>query len=85
MLEAMSRPGIEHKFVAGLADREGLETYRKSGTWRSFHADSMLVRSGDQAYVMVALANDPEGGAWLERLAQPLHELALSQPAPQGR
>lgn len=84
MLEAMSRPGIAHKFVAGLAGREGLEIYRKSGTWRSFHADSMLVRSGDQAYVMVALADDPEGGAWLERLAQPLHDLALSPPVPQG-
>ena len=85
MLDAMSRPAIAHKFVKGLADLEGLETYRKSGTWRSFHADSMLVRSGDQAYVMVALADDPEGGAWLERLAQPLHELALSPPVPQGR
>lgn len=85
MLEALSRPGIEHKFVKGLASREGLEIYRKSGTWRSFHADSMLVRAGGQAYVIVAVADDPEGGAWLEQLAQPLHELALSEPERPGQ
>jgi beta-lactamase class A len=80
MLQALSRPGIEHKFVKGLSSVEGLELYRKSGTWRSFHADSVLVRSGEHAYVLAALADDPEGETWLERLAQPLHDLAMAPP-----
>jgi beta-lactamase class A len=77
----MSEPGIEHKFVKGLEGHDELEMYRKSGTWRDFHADSALVETGDQAYVMVALAHSPRGSAWLQHLAEPLHILAMtSQP-----
>jgi beta-lactamase class A len=76
MREALSNPGIRHKFVKALATHPDLEIYRKSGTWKTFHADSALVRDGDQAYVMVALAHSPKGSRWLERLAEPLHRLA---------
>jgi len=38
-----------------------------------------LVRTEVLAYSMVALANNPDGAAWLEQLAAPLHELAISQ------
>jgi beta-lactamase class A len=78
MREAMSNPGIQHKFVKGLAGHEDLKMYRKSGTWREFHADSVLVESQDKVYVMVALARGAQGSDWLESLAEPLHELALS-------
>ena len=78
MLDVLSRPGISHKFVKGLESYEGLEIYRKSGTWRTFHADSALVRFKGNAYIMVALAHSPDGAAWLEQLASPLHELAVS-------
>ena len=78
MREAMVNPGINHKFVKGLAGHEDLEMYRKSGSWRDFHSDSALVETGDQAYVMVALARNKRGSKWLERLAEPLHRLALS-------
>ena len=78
MLDVLSRPGISHKFVKGLESYEGLEIYRKSGTWKTFHADSALVRFKGNAYIMVALAHSPDGAAWLEQLAAPLHELAIS-------
>jgi beta-lactamase class A len=78
MLDVLSRPGISHKFVKGLESYEGLEIYRKSGTWKTFHADSALVRFKGNAYIMVALAHSPDGAAWLEQLASPLHELAIS-------
>jgi beta-lactamase class A len=78
MREAMSEPGIRHKFVKGLASHDDLRMFRKSGTWRDFHADSVLVETGDQAYVMVALAHSKKGSAWLEGLAEPLHQLAVS-------
>lgn len=81
MREAMSEPGIEHKFVKGLAGHDDLQMFRKSGTWREFHADSVLVEMDGQAYVMVALARSALGSAWMEYLAEPLHRLATSVPA----
>jgi len=81
MLDVLSRPGISHKFVKGLEAYPNLEIFRKSGTWRTYHADSALVRTEGLAYIMVALANNANGAAWLEQLAGPLHELAVSQNA----
>jgi beta-lactamase class A len=79
MRSALSKPGLDHKFVKGLSAYDGLDLYRKSGSWKQFHADSMLVETqGGGAYVLVALAKDPAGSAWLEDLAAPLHRLALS-------
>jgi beta-lactamase class A len=78
MLDAMSEPGIRHKFVKGLSGHDDLRLYRKSGTWRDFHADSALVETGEQAYVMVGLAHSKRGSRWLERLAEPLHEIATA-------
>ena len=45
MLDVLSRPGISHKFVKGLKAYPELKIYRKSGTWRTYHADSALVRT----------------------------------------
>ena len=78
MLDVLSNPGIRHKFVKGLSAYPDLQIYRKSGTWRTYHADSALVRTEGLAYIMVALANNQYGAAWLERLAAPLHELAIT-------
>lgn len=83
MLDALSNPGIEHKFVKGLKRYEDIELFRKSGSWRVWHADSALVHAGDAVYVMVGLAHSRKGGDWLERLAAPLHELATA-PAGAG-
>ena len=79
MLDVLSRPGISHKFVKGLEAYPNLEIFRKSGTWKTYHADSALVRTDGLAYIIVALANNVNGAAWLEQLAGPLHELAVSQ------
>jgi len=81
MLETLAEPGIEHKFVKALAPYRVDEVFRKSGTWRQYHADSALVRVAGHSYVMVALAQDPRGSAWLERLGAGLHELATSWQA----
>ena len=81
MLDVLSRPGVSHKFVKGLEAYPDLEIFRKSGTWKTYHADSALVRTEGLAYIMVALANNANGAAWLEQLAGPLHELAVSQNA----
>ena len=73
MKAMLAKPGIEHKFVKGLAGLQGLEIYRKSGSWRRWHADSALVEAGRHRYILVALAEHPLGGRWLTRMAAPLH------------
>ena len=79
MLEALSDPAISHKFVKGLKGVPDLEVLRKSGTWRNFHSDSALVHFEDETYIIVGLANHPDGGKWLTQLARPLNDLVKSQ------
>lgn len=78
MKEILSRPALNHKFVKGLRSRPGVKLYRKSGTWKQFHADSALVEYGTRKYIVVGLAEDSRGGKWLEELAAPLHDLVVN-------
>lgn len=75
MQEVLSRPGISHKFVAGLAAEEVEELWRKSGTWEDFHADSVLVQSAEGNYILVGLAEGPKGEQLLRQLARAVHQL----------
>ena len=83
MKSALSEPGIRHKFVKGLEQRPEATIYRKSGTWRQFHADGALIESGGHKLVLVGLVDDPRGGEWLASIAAPLHDLVVKgqQPA----
>ena len=78
MKDVLSRPGIHHKFVKGLGSRPGVQIFRKSGSWRDFHADSALVEFGDRRYIIVGLAQHPSGGQWLEQLAPRMHDLIVA-------
>ena len=75
MKSVLTDPKISHKFVKGLNLVPELALYRKSGTWRDYHADSVMVDDGQHKYIMVGLAHHAEGGQWLEKLALPLHKL----------
>lgn len=77
MKAIMGEPGIEHKFVKGLAGVSGVRFFRKSGTWSNWHSDSAIVESGVNKYIVVALANHPQGAGWLTRLIRPLHNLIV--------
>lgn len=79
MKQILSEPAVNHKFVKGLKARPGAKLYRKSGTWKQFHADSALVEYGLHKYIIVGLAEDPQGGKWLEQLAAPLHDLVVKE------
>jgi beta-lactamase class A len=80
MKATLGDPGIHHKFVKGLESRPDAKIFRKSGTWRDFHADGALVESGGRRLVLVGLAEDPHGGDWLASIAAPMHDLALATP-----
>lgn len=78
MKQVLSSPGIHHKFVKGLNARPGVSIYRKSGTWKQFHADSALVETRDKRFILVGIAEHADGGEWLARLAAPLHDLVVT-------
>jgi beta-lactamase class A len=81
MKQVLSNPGIHHKFVKGLDARPGVDIYRKSGTWKNFHADSALVEGNGKRFVLVGIAEHPDGGEWLARLAAPIHDLIVAPAA----
>jgi len=78
MKTILGDPGIHHKFVKGLQQFPEAEIYRKSGSWERWHGDSALVEAEDKKYIIVGLAEDPNGGAWLSRMIKPIHELIVS-------
>ena len=46
MLDILCQPGIDHKFVASLSRLVNpSQIFRKSGSWRNYHSDSVLVLS----------------------------------------
>ena len=77
MKQMLGNPGIDHKFVKGLADYTGVKVYRKSGSWSRWHADSAIVEDGKRKYILVGLAEDTNGGRWLEELAHEIHPLMV--------
>jgi beta-lactamase class A len=77
MRSMLGDPEIHHKFVKGLDGVSGAKIYRKSGTWRQWHADSALVAAGRHKYIVVALAESPKGGRWLANMIGPIHRLIV--------
>jgi beta-lactamase class A len=77
MKSMLGNPGINHKFVKGLAEYPDARIYRKSGSWRQWHADSAIVEAQGHKYIIVALAEDTNGGSWLSRLIQPVHQFMV--------
>ncbi len=65
MKTMLGNPGINHKFVKGLNARPGSRIFRKSGSWRNYHADGAIVERDGRRYVAVALAESASGGKWL--------------------
>ncbi len=69
MKKILGHSAINHKFIKGLQlVNPRAMTFRKSGSWRDYHSDSVLVEGGGRAYIAVALANHREGGNWLRQL-----------------
>jgi beta-lactamase class A len=83
MKEMLGNPGIHHKFVKGLEEsRPDARIYRKSGTWREFHADSAIIERAGHRYIAVALAEDRRGGEWMRRLIVAMDDIVFNQPRP---
>jgi len=83
MKNILSKPGISHKFVRGLQSIPDAEIYRKSGSWGEYHADSALVESNGHKFIIVGLAKHPQGGQWLAKIAESLHDLVVDSESPE--
>jgi len=79
MLRLLSNTAIHHKFVAHLKDTADMDrVYRKSGSWKKWHSDSVLVWQEDaRKYILVALVED-EGGEQILRELDPVIEEFLA-------
>lgn len=75
--EIMSNPGIRHKFVKGIKkSNPDAEIYRKSDTWKEFHADSGVIvdKENGYQYIIVALVEHSKGADGLARFAAVVDE-----------
>lgn len=76
MLEIMDEPGLHHKFVNSLdALAPQAREFRKSGSWKTYHSDSVLVWGEDRRYILVALINDADGENILRKLVMSVEEI----------
>jgi beta-lactamase class A len=77
MKRIMGNPEIRHKFVKGLLDiRPMSKIFRKSGTYKDYHADAAIVERAGHRYIAVALLEAPERGS-MARLIQELDAIVM--------
>lgn len=81
MLKYLKDPGLHHKFVNTLDTIAPKATlYRKSGSWKNWHCDSIMVvdKARGKKYILVAMVEDAAGEQIIRSLVKPA-EIALNQ------
>lgn len=70
MLADLSDPKLHHKFVSQVEKRApGASLFRKSGTWRQWHSDAIMVRGTKwRDYILVGLIESENGEAILREV-----------------
>ena len=78
MLGIMENPALHHKFVNTLDQiAPDARLFRKSGSWRTFHSDSILVWGDDpdRRYILVALIDNENGEQIIRDLVKPVEKV----------
>lgn len=78
MLGIMEKPALHHKFVNTLDQiAPNARLFRKSGSWKNFHSDSILVWGKDpkRRYILVALVDDASGEKIIRNLVKPVEKV----------
>lgn len=78
MLDIMENPELHHKFVNTLDQiAPKARLFRKSGSWRTYHSDSILVWGDDpeRRYILVALIDDANGEQIIRDLVKPVEKV----------
>ena len=81
MLKILENPALRHKFVNTLGQiAPEARLFRKSGSWKNFHSDSILVWGKDpkRRYILVALVNDASGEKIIRNLVKPIEKILKS-------
>tara|TARA_R110002050_G_scaffold403_6_gene2742 strand:+ start:5982 stop:6887 length:906 start_codon:yes stop_codon:yes gene_type:complete len=82
MLDILEDPELHHKFVNTLDKiAPNARLFRKSGSWRTYHSDSILVwgKDSNRKYILVALVDDANGEQIIRDLVKPI-EKVLKKP-----
>ena len=76
MLGYLKDPEINHKFINTLSRiAPNASFYRKSGSWKNYHADSVLVWGPDRKYILVALVESSNGETIIRSLIEPIEKV----------
>tara|TARA_R110001583_G_scaffold17310_10_gene70188 strand:+ start:1263 stop:2168 length:906 start_codon:yes stop_codon:yes gene_type:complete len=82
MLGILEKPALHHKFVNTLDQiAPNARLFRKSGSWKNFHSDSILVWGKDpkRRYILVALVDDASGEKIIRNLVKPIEKVLKKQ------
>ncbi len=79
MLDDLVDPRLHHKFVSQIEERAPDATiYRKSGTWKQWHADAVMVQGTRwRDYILVALVESNNGENIIRQLLPAMEELIV--------
>jgi beta-lactamase class A len=82
MLEDLAKPKLHHKFVSQIERRAPrAAVFRKSGSWRQWHADAILVRGVNwRNYILVGIVENSQGEQIIRNLLPAVEELIAPKP-----
>ncbi len=77
MLTILQDPKLHHKFVNTLDQvAPKARLFRKSGSWKTYHSDSIMVMGPDwRQYILVALVDDADGESIIRKLVLPVEKI----------
>lgn len=83
MMTYLVDPELNHKFVNTLRKIDPNYTiFRKSGTWRNYHSDSVLVEGENgKRYILVALIQDDSGSTICKKLVNDVEKILATVKA----
>jgi beta-lactamase class A len=86
MLADLSDPHLHHKFVSQVEERApGAQMYRKSGTWKQWHSDAIMVRGTKwRDYILVGLVESENGERVLRQVLPAMEELIVPAKYAEG-
>ena len=79
MLQDLVDPHLHHKFVSQIEARApDAKIYRKSGTWKQWHADAVMVKGTYwRDYILVGLVESQNGESILREVLPAMEELIV--------
>lgn len=86
MLDDLADPHLHHKFVSQVEERApDAQMFRKSGTWKQWHADAIMVRGSQwRDYILVGLVESKNGERVLRQVLPAMEELIVPAEFAEG-